>query len=81
MQTHIDTTHKHLGELASMSNQTQEAERKILARAEEMLSEVERDLPAARRVANDGGEDHYMHLIAQRGRLNQVIALARKNLA
>lgn len=81
MQTHIDTTTKQLGELAAMSHQTQEAERRILARAEEMLGQVERDLPAAQARANDGGEDHYMHLIAQRGRLNQVIAMARKNLA
>lgn len=81
MQTTIDTTTKHLGELAAMSHQTQEAERRILKRAEEMLADVERDLLAARVKANDGGEDHYMHLIAQRGRLNQVIALARKNLS
>lgn len=81
MQAHIDATTKHLGELAAMSHQTQEAERRILARAEEMLSQVEGDLPAARGRANDGGEDHYMHLIAQRGRLQQVIALARKHLA
>lgn len=81
MQTHIDNTTKQLGELAAMSRQTQEAERRILERAETMLGEVERDLPAAAKVANDGGEDHYMHLIAQRGRLQQVIAQARKNLA
>lgn len=81
MQDHIDNTHKQLGELAAMSHQTQEAERKILARAEELLGQVEKDLPEASSTANTGGEDNYMHLIAQRGRLQQVIAQARKHLA
>lgn len=81
MQTHINTTTKHLGELAAMSHQTQEAERRILARAQEMLEQVERDLPSARAKANNGGGDEYMDLVAQRGQLNQVIALARQRLA
>ncbi len=81
MQTNIQTTTKNLGELAAMSHQTQEAERRILKRAEELLADVERELPAAQAKANTGGGDEYMHLITQRGRLNQVIAMARKNLA
>ncbi len=81
MQDHIDTTQKHLGELATMAHQTHEAERKIMARAEEMLAEVEKDLPAARVAAHTGGDDKYMHLIEQRGRLQQVIAQARRILS
>ena len=81
MQSHIDNTHRQLGELAAMSHQTQEAERRILAKALEMLKQVEADLPKASSAAMTGGEDHYMHLIAERGRLQQVVAQARKHLA
>lgn len=81
MQTHIDTTRRHLGELAAMSHQTQEAERLILAKAEEMLDQVQKDLSKAATAALTGGEDRYQHLIAERGRLQLVIAQARKNLA
>lgn len=80
MQDHIDKTHKQLGELAVMSHQTQEAERKILAAAEEQLVKVEKDLPAAASAAHTGGEDAYMHLIAERGRLQLVIAQSRQHL-
>ena len=81
MQSHIDNTHRQLGELAAMSHQTQEAERRILAKALEILKQVEADLPKAASTAMTGGEDHYMHLIAERGRLQQVVAQARKHLA
>ena len=81
MNAHIDNTHRQLGELAAMSHQTQEAERRILAKALEMLAQVEADLPKAASAAMTGGEDHYMHLIAERGRLQQVVAQSRKHLA
>lgn len=80
MQDHIDTTHKHLGELAAMSRQTQEAERRILERAEALLEQVQADLTAARAAALTGGDSHYMDLVAERGRLQQVIAQARHHL-
>lgn len=80
MQAHIDNTRRQLGELASMSHQTQEAERKILAKAEEMLQQVMKDIPAAKGNSMLGDSERYMHLIAERGRLQQVIATARKNL-
>lgn len=81
MQANIDNTHRQLGELAAMSHQTQEAERRILAKALEMLTKVEADLPKAASAALTGGGDHYQHLIAERGRLQQVVAQARKHLA
>ena len=81
MQNHIDNTRRQLGELAAMSHQTQEAERKILAKAEEMLEQVMKDIPAAKANSMLGDGEKYMHLIGERGRLQQVIATARKNLA
>lgn len=80
MQAHIDNTHRQLGELAAMSHQTQEAERRILARAQEMLTQIEADIPAARSASLTGDGDHYMHLIAERGRLQQVVASSRQYL-
>lgn len=80
MQEHIDTTHKHLGELAMMAHHTQAAEQKILDEAEKQLAKVEKDLPKAASAAMTTGEEAYTHLIAERGRLHQVIAQARKNL-
>jgi 4-diphosphocytidyl-2C-methyl-D-erythritol kinase len=79
-QAHIDSTHRNLGELAAMAHQTQEAERKILARAEEQLDKVQADLKAASKAAMTGGGDKYMELVTERGRLQQVIASARKHL-
>ena len=81
MQAHIDNTRRQLGELATMSHQTQQAERKILAKAEEMLAQVMKDIPAAKATAMLGDNDQYLHLIGERGRLQQVIATARNNLA
>lgn len=80
MQAHIDSAHRNLGELAAMAHQTQEAERKILARAEEQLEKVQADLKAAGAAAMTGGGDKYMALVAERGRLQQVIASARQHL-
>lgn len=80
MEQHIDGTQKQLGELAAMAHQTQEAERQILAKAEEHLAKVEKDLPAARTAAHTSDGSAYMALIAERGRLHQVIAQARQVL-
>lgn len=80
MQAHIDSTHKRLGQLAAMSRQTQDAERDILNRAKVMLANVEKDLPAAASASMMGGADKYQDLIAERGRLQQVIAQARQVL-
>ena len=80
MQSNIDTTTKHLGELAAMSHQTQAAEQRILDRAKELLAQVEKDLPTAAGESMTGGADRYQELIAERGRLQQVIAQARAHL-
>jgi 4-diphosphocytidyl-2C-methyl-D-erythritol kinase len=80
MQAHIDTTHKQLGELSVMARQTEDAERRILARANERLGEVETELKAAGAQALTGGGDKYMALIRERGQLQQVIAQARQVL-
>ncbi len=76
----VDDVRKHLGELGAMANQTVEAERKILTNAEEMLGKVQSQIPAARAKALTGGADAYQELVAERGRLEQVIASARHNL-
>lgn len=81
MQKHIDTTHKRLGELAVMAHQTEVAERRILERAEAQMAKVEKDLPTAAGSAMTSGADAYMDLIAERGRLQQVIAQARATLS
>lgn len=81
MNKHIDTTRRHLGELAAMSDKTEAAERKILARAEGMLAKVEADIEKVRPTAMVDGADRYQELIAERGRLHQVIAQAKAVLA
>lgn len=80
MQAHVDDTHRKLGELASMAQQTEAAERQILARATERLEEVQSELTKAGPDAMTGGGDKYMQLIAERGQLQQVIAQARQHL-
>ena len=80
MRDHIEATHAHLGELAVMSRQTQAAEQKILDKATELLAQVQKDLDAARADALTGKDSRYMDLVAERGRLQQVIARARQNL-
>lgn len=77
MQIHIDNTRRKLGELGAMSQQTEAMERKILARAEQLLAEIEKGLGDARVAAMAGGDkerDDYQNMIAERGRLQIVIA-------
>lgn len=81
MQAHIETTHKQLGELAAMAHQTAAAEQQILVKATELLGQVQDDLVKARANAMTGGDAHYQDLVAERGRLQQVIAQARQNLS
>jgi hypothetical protein len=80
MQAHIDNTHRNLGQLAVMAQQTEAAERKILARATQRLDEVQAELPKARQGALTGGGEQYMRLVKEQGQLQQVIAQARKVL-
>lgn len=79
----IDDTRRHLGELGAMAAHVEQSERKILEHAEKMLTEVEAKLSAlrAKALAGDGAASQaYQDAIAERGRLNQVIAQARANL-
>jgi 4-diphosphocytidyl-2C-methyl-D-erythritol kinase len=80
MKAHIDDTHRKLGELAVMAQQTEAAERKILARATQRLDEVQAELKEAGSHALTGGGDKYMALVQERGQLQQVIAQARQVL-
>lgn len=83
MKQHIENTRRQLGELGAMAHQTEQAERKILARAEELLDDVQKKIEATRPLAlvpgtKEAGE--YQDLIMERGRLQHVIAQARQVL-
>ena len=82
MKQHIENARRHLGELGAMAAQTEAAERKILARAQSLLSEVEGKIEKARAGAltSDEGGETYNDLIMERGRLQQVIASAQQAL-
>ncbi len=71
---------RQLGELDVMAAQTDAMERKILARAEELLAEVEAKIEPAR-AASTSDPDAYSEVVEERGRLQQVIAQARAMLA
>lgn len=84
MKQHIENTRRQLGELATMSAQTEAMERKILARAEAKLTEVEDGIKKAKPLALVPGApeaEKYQELIMERGRLHQVIAQAKAVLA
>lgn len=81
MQTYIDTTTRHLGELAAMSRQTEVAERRILEKATKRLAEVQSDIAKTRPNAITTHGDAYMALVQERGQLNQVIAQSRRILS
>ena len=84
MKQHIETTRRHLGELAAMSHQTEAMERQILERAEKHLAKIEGEIDQARIdavVGDDAAKDRYTEMVMERGRLHQVIAQARAVLA
>lgn len=70
---------RHLGELAVMASQTEAAERRILAHAEQMHGDVLAKIDDMRpRVMHGEAEGRdYQALVAERGRLERVIAQAR----
>lgn len=83
MTQHIENTRRHLGELGAMAHQNEQAERKILARAEELLADVQKKIDEARKTVLAQGDTEarqYQELILERGRLHQVIAQARQVL-
>jgi hypothetical protein len=76
------TTRRQLGELGVMSAQVERAERQILEHAQrlhgEVLSKLDEMRPEA--LTSDGGASDYQALVAERGRLERVIAQARQVL-
>lgn len=81
---HIENTRRHLGELGVMAAQSDAMERKILARAQDLLAGIESKIDAARAQAMAGGDEEkarYTEMVEERGRLQQVIAQAQEVLA
>ena len=80
----MNTTRRHLTELAALSHQTERAERNILARAESALERCQADITRLRPAALIHGAAEareYQQAVLDRGKLMQVIAQARKLLA
>jgi alkanesulfonate monooxygenase SsuD/methylene tetrahydromethanopterin reductase-like flavin-dependent oxidoreductase (luciferase family) len=78
-----DDTRRQLGELGAMAHQVEQAERKILENAEKRLEHVQKVIEHNRGATMSGDPDavrDYMDAIAERGRLQQVIAQARQHL-
>lgn len=83
MNRHIEDTRRQLGELGAMAHQTEAMERKILARAEALLADIESKINSVRSapIAEDDAKQHYLDMVEDRSRLQQVIAQARQVLA
>ncbi len=77
---HVDGAKRRLSHLAGLSQKTEEAERKILAAAEDRLAVVDADLDKLRpRVElNPVAAGRYQDRMIERGHLVLVIARARK---
>lgn len=75
-------TRRHLGELGVMAAQTERAERQILEHAERLHGEVLAKLDQMRPQAlmGDAEARDYQELVAERGRLERVMAQAREVL-
>ena len=80
MNHHIEDTRRQLGELAAVAELTEATERKILARAEVLLADIEDKIKSewAAGIANDKAQLRYTDMLEERGRLLQVIAQARQ---
>lgn len=77
------TTRRQLGELGVMSAQVERAERQILEHAQRMHAEVlaKLDEMRPRAVHSEAEGREYQELVAERGRLERVIAQAQATLA
>ena len=77
-----DNTKRKLAELGAMSSRTDAAERRILESAESQLQKMQARIAEIRSAALLKGTDtdEYQRLIADRHRLQVVVAQARKNL-
>jgi len=74
---------QHLADLAALSHKTEQAERNILARAESALARCQSDIDRLRPAALVPGASEameYQQAVMDRGRLQVVIAQARKLL-
>lgn len=83
MKKHVERTRRNLGELHGLAGKTEADERRILARAEARLEEVNAMIERQRTGidgAPDAAQDRYTALITERGQLGVVIAKARKSL-
>ena len=83
MKQHIENTRRQLGELGTMSAQTEAMERQILERAQKLLGDIEGKLDQARVDAmsgDDAAKAAYTGMVEERGRLQQVIAQAHSVL-
>ena len=87
MKQHIENTRRQLGELGelgAMASQNEAMERKILARAQHLLTQIEGSIDNARADAMAHGDDakqRYSDMVEERGRLQQVIAQANAVLS
>lgn len=83
MKAHIDKTKSQLGELGRLSAKTEQAERNILANAENRLQVVQADIDALQSGIEGKSEEdqsRYTELISERGTLHQVISRSKSAL-
>ena len=80
---HIDAAGSRLVDLTALSHRTQEAERRILARATERMGDIQADLAklAPRVVADADAARRYEALLVERGQLALIIARAQETSA
>ena len=79
----MDTTRRHLAELAALAHKTEAAERRILENAQAELERVQAKIKKLRGPAMVPGApeaDEYQQAVHDRGRLNVVIAQAQRIL-
>ena len=82
MKQQIENVRRQIGELSSLAEKTDAAERKILESAEKRIDWVQSRMGELRAKAltdGDAGKE-YQSLAMERSRLNLVIAQARKNI-
>lgn len=77
-----DKIHAALGDLAALSAKTEAAERRIMTQAERRLGVIAGRLDEIRPRAllDEALADEYQRLILERGKLNLVVAQARRVL-
>lgn len=77
------TAQRHLGELAVMSTQTQQTERRISARAHELMAAAMKERDESRQAAQAGDPEasrRYQAAVEEIGRCERVIAQSREHL-